>query len=259
MRAAVHDVQLTLLITMGLVVLVIYLFLGRLGATAIPGVAVPISIVSTFGAMYLLGYSIDNISLLALTLSVGLVVDDAIVMLENIVRHVEEGMTPFEAALKGSGEIGFTILSITLSLVAVFIPVLLMGGVVGRVFHEFAVTVTIAIAASAFVSLTLAPMLAPACPAARRGTASSGATCSSAASIASQAATRSCSTCASGRGRWCFLRVPRHCRGHGLDVPRHPQGLLPAGGHRPALDPDPGAPGHLVPGHARAAGARPRR
>ena len=159
MRAAVHDVQLTLLITMGLVVLVIYLFLGRLGATAIPGVAVPISIISTFGAMHLLGYSIDNISLLALTLSVGLVVDDAIVMLENIVRHVEEGMTPFEAALKGSGEIGFTILSITLSLVAVFIPVLLMGGVVGRVFHEFAVTVTIAIAASAFVSLTLAPML----------------------------------------------------------------------------------------------------
>jgi hydrophobic/amphiphilic exporter-1 (mainly G- bacteria), HAE1 family len=166
-RAAVHDVQMTLLITMGLVVLVIYLFLGRLGATAIPGVAVPISIVSTFGAMHLLGYSIDNISLLALTLSVGLVVDDAIVMLENIVRHVEEGMTPFEAALKGSGEIGFTILSITVSLVAVFIPVLLMGGVVGRVFHEFAVTVTIAIAASAFISLTLAPMLAARLPAAR--------------------------------------------------------------------------------------------
>ena len=168
-RAAVHDVQVTLLITMGLVILVIYLFLGRLGATAIPGVAVPISIVSTFGAMYLLGYSIDNISLLALTLSVGLVVDDAIVMLENIVRHVEEGMTPFEAALKGSGEIGFTILSITLSLVAVFIPVLLMGGVVGRVFHEFAVTVTIAIAASAFVSLTLAPMLTARLPQERAG------------------------------------------------------------------------------------------
>ncbi len=163
-RAAVHDVQLTLLITMGLVIMVIYLFLGRLGATAIPGVAVPISVISTFGAMYLLGYSIDNISLLALTLSVGLVVDDAIVMLENIVRHVEEGMTPFEAALKGSGEIGFTILSITLSLVAVFIPVLLMGGVVGRVFHEFAVTVTIAIAASAFVSLTLTPMLSARLP-----------------------------------------------------------------------------------------------
>ncbi|MFO1074146.1 MAG: efflux RND transporter permease subunit [Geminicoccaceae bacterium] len=158
-RDAVHDVQLTLMLTVGLVVLVIYLFLGRLGATAIPSIAVPISIIATFGMMYLFGFSIDNISLLALTLSVGLVVDDAIVMLENIVRHIEEGMAPFEAALKGSGEIGFTILSITLSLVAVFIPVLLMGGVVGRVFHEFAVTVTFAIAASAIVSLTLAPML----------------------------------------------------------------------------------------------------
>ncbi|MEK0085650.1 efflux RND transporter permease subunit [Benzoatithermus flavus] len=158
-RAAVHDVQLTLLLTVGLVVLVIYLFLGRLAATMIPSVAVPVSIIATFGAMRLLGYSIDNISLLALTLSVGLVVDDAIVMLENVVRHIEEGMRPFEAALAGSREIGFTILSITLSLVAVFIPVLLMGGVVGRVFREFAVTVTIAIAASAFVSLTLAPML----------------------------------------------------------------------------------------------------
>ena len=127
----------------------IFLFLGRLAGDADPGVAVPISIIATFGAMYLLGFSIDNISLLGLTLSVGLVVDDAIVMLENIVRHVEEGMTPFEAALKGSGEIGFTIVSITLSLVAVFIPVLLMGGVVGRIFNEFAVVVTIAIAASA--------------------------------------------------------------------------------------------------------------
>ena len=117
--------------------------------------------------MYALDYSINNMTLLALTLSVGFVVDDAIVMLENIVRHVEEGMTPFEAALKGSGEIGFTILSITVSLVAVFIPVLLMGGVVGRVFHEFAVTVTIAITASAFISLTLAPMLAARLPAER--------------------------------------------------------------------------------------------
>ena len=164
-RAAVHDVQLTLLVTVGLVVLVIYLFLGRLSATAIPTIAVPVSIITTFGAMQLLGYSIDNISLLALTLSVGLVVDDAIVMLENIVRHIDEGMPPMQAALKGSGEIGFTIVSITVSLVAVFIPVLLMGGVVGRVFHEFAMVVTIAIAASAFVSLTLTPMLCARLPA----------------------------------------------------------------------------------------------
>ena len=164
-REAVHDVQLTLGLTIVLVVLVIYLFLGRLAATLIPGVAVPISIIATFGAMYLLGYSIDNISLLGLTLAVGLVVDDAIVMLENIVRHVEEGMKPFDAALKGAGEIGFTIVSITISLVAVFIPVLLMGGVVGRIFNEFAMVVTISIAASALISLTLTPMLAARLPA----------------------------------------------------------------------------------------------
>lgn len=164
-REAVEDVQFTLVLTIGLVVMVIYLFLGRLAATLIPSVAVPISIIATFGAMYLLGFSIDNISLLGLTLAVGLVVDDAIVMLENIVRHVEEGMKPFEAALKGAGEIGFTILSITVSLIAVFIPVLLMGGVVGRIFNEFAIVVSIAIVASAVISLTLTPMLAARLPA----------------------------------------------------------------------------------------------
>ncbi|HJT11337.1 MAG TPA: efflux RND transporter permease subunit [Dongiaceae bacterium] len=158
-REAVHDVEMTLLLTIALVILVIFLFLRRLTATIIATTAVPISLIATIGGMYLLGFSIDNISLLGLTLAVGLVVDDAIVMLENIVRHIEEGMQPFEAALKGSREIGFTIISITVSLVAVFIPVLLMGGVVGRVFHEFAVVVTMAIAASAFVSLTLTPML----------------------------------------------------------------------------------------------------
>jgi HAE1 family hydrophobic/amphiphilic exporter-1 len=166
-REAVADVQFTLILTIGLVVLVIYLFLGRLVATLIPGIAVPISIIGTFAAMYGLGYSIDNISLLALTLAVGLVVDDAIVMLENIVRHVEDGMSPFNAALKGSREIGFTILSITVSLCAVFIPVLLMGGVVGRIFNEFAMVVTISIMASALVSLTLTPMLAARLPAER--------------------------------------------------------------------------------------------
>src|SRR5207237_1546676 len=133
--------------------------LGRVLATLIPGVAVPISIIATFAAMYGLGFSIDNISLLALTLAVGLVVDDAIVMLENIVRHVEEGMTPFEAALKGSREIGFTILSMTISLVAVFIPVLFMSGIVGRLFREFAITISMAIIVSGFISLTLSPML----------------------------------------------------------------------------------------------------
>ena len=159
-RDAVHDVQLTLLLTIGLVILVIFLFLRRFTATIIPALAVPISLIATLAAMYLLNFSIDNISLMGLTLAVGLVVDDAIVMLENIYRHMEEeGLGPLEAALKGSREIGFTIISITVSLVAVFIPVLLMGGIIGRIFNEFAVVVTVAIAASAFVSLTLTPML----------------------------------------------------------------------------------------------------
>ncbi|PTM39791.1 efflux RND transporter permease subunit [Bosea sp. 124] len=159
-RAAVEDVQFTLALTIVLVVMVIFVFLRRLAATFIPAIAVPISIVATLAAMYAFGFAIDNISLLGLTLSVGLVVDDAIVMLENIVRHMEEdGLSAFDAALKGSSEIGFTIVSISLSLVAVFIPVLLMGGVIGRIFNEFAIVVTVSILASAFVSLTLTPML----------------------------------------------------------------------------------------------------
>ena len=158
-RESVKDVQGHLTIAVILVLLVIFLFLRKLSATVIPALAVPISIVGTFAVMYMLGYSINNMTLLALTLCVGFVVDDAIVMLENIVRHIEGGMRPFEAALKGSREIGFTIISITLSLIAVFIPVLLMGGVVGRVFREFAVTISIAIVISGFVSLTLTPML----------------------------------------------------------------------------------------------------
>ena len=158
-RQAVFDVQETLLIAIGLVIMVIFLFLRSASATAIPALAVPISLVGTCAAMYVFGFSINNMTLLALTLSVGFVVDDAIVMLENIVRHIEGGMRPFEAALKGAREIGFTIISITFSLIAVFIPVLLMGGVVGRVFREFAVTISVAIIVSGFVSLTLTPML----------------------------------------------------------------------------------------------------
>src|SRR5579883_759118 len=158
-RAAVAEVQQTLVVTAVLVVLVIFLFLRKASATLIPALALPLSVFGTFAAMQLCGFSLNNISLMALTLSVGFVVDDAIVMLENIVRHVEAGETPLEAALRGGREIGFTILSITLSLVAVFIPVLFMGGVVGRMFREFAVTVTIAILVSGFVSLTLTPML----------------------------------------------------------------------------------------------------
>jgi hydrophobic/amphiphilic exporter-1 (mainly G- bacteria), HAE1 family len=158
-RQAVSDVEETLLIAVALVILVIFLFLRSVSATLIPALAVPISLLGTCAVMYLLDYSINNMTLLALTLSVGFVVDDAIVMLENIVRHIEHGMRPFEAALKGAREIGFTIISITFSLIAVFIPVLLMGGIVGRVFREFAVTIAVAIVVSGFVSLTLTPML----------------------------------------------------------------------------------------------------
>jgi hydrophobe/amphiphile efflux-1 (HAE1) family protein len=158
-RASVHDVQFTLALTIGLVVMVIFLFLRNVAATVIPAITVPLSLAATVGLMYVCGYSLDNLSLMALTISVGFVVDDAIVMVENIYRHIEEGVSPFQAALRGSAEIGFTILSISLSLVAVFIPLLLMGGIVGRLFREFAVTVTMTIAVSALVSLTLTPMM----------------------------------------------------------------------------------------------------
>ncbi|MDQ2762551.1 MAG: efflux RND transporter permease subunit, partial [Pseudomonadota bacterium] len=158
-RAAVNDVQFTLALAVGLVVMVIFVFLRSFWATFIPAITVPVALICTFAAMYLLGFSLDNLSLMALTISVGFVVDDAIVMLENIHRHVEDGMAPMEAALKGAGEIGFTIISISLSLIAVFIPLLLMGGIVGRLFREFAVTVTVAVMLSAFVSLTLTPMM----------------------------------------------------------------------------------------------------
>jgi HAE1 family hydrophobic/amphiphilic exporter-1 len=158
-RASVHDVKFTLLLTLFLVVLVIFLFLRNLSATVIPSLALPMSIVGTFSVMYMLDYSLDNLSLLALTLSVGFVVDDAIVMLENIVRHMELGEKPFEAALSGSREIGFTILSMTISLAAVFIPIMFMGGILGRLFREFAVTIGVAVLVSGFVSLSLTPML----------------------------------------------------------------------------------------------------
>jgi HAE1 family hydrophobic/amphiphilic exporter-1 len=158
-RESVEDVQFTLIIAIALVIMVIFLFLRSASATMIPALAVPVSLIGTCAVMYAFGFSINNMTLLALTLSVGFVVDDAIVMLENIVRHIEGGMRPFEAALKGAKEIGFTIIAITFSLIAVFIPVLLMGGMVGRVFREFAVTIAVAIIISGFVSLTLTPML----------------------------------------------------------------------------------------------------
>ncbi|HLJ17623.1 MAG TPA: efflux RND transporter permease subunit, partial [Bryobacteraceae bacterium] len=158
-RASVHDVQFELLLTVALVVMVIFLFLRNLAATVIPSVAVPLSLVGTFGAMYLMGYSLNNLTLMALTISTGFVVDDAIVMIENIVRYIEEGDSPLDAALKGSEQIGFTILSLTVSLIAVLIPLLFMGDIVGRLFREFAITLSVTILVSAFVSLTLTPMM----------------------------------------------------------------------------------------------------
>lgn len=158
-RESVDDVRFTLVLTIALVILVIFVFLRNLSATVIPSLALPVSLIGTFGIMHLFDYSLDNLSMMALTLSVGFVVDDAIVMLENIVRHIEAGESPREAALNGSSEIGFTILSMTLSLVAVFIPMLFMSELLGRLFHEFAVTIAVSILVSGFVSLTLTPML----------------------------------------------------------------------------------------------------
>jgi multidrug efflux pump len=158
-RASVADVKFSLLLTIALVVMVIFIFLRTLAATIIPSVAVPLSLVGTFGAMYMLGYSLDNLSLMALTISTGFVVDDAIVMIENIDRYIEEGHPPLEAALLGSGQIGFTIVSLTVSLIAVLIPLLFMGDIVGRLFREFAVTLSVTILLSAFISLTLTPMM----------------------------------------------------------------------------------------------------
>src|SRR6202034_1616252 len=158
-RASVADVEFELMLTIGLVVLVIFVFLRSFTATLIPAVAVPLSLVGSFSLMHLLGYSLNNLTLMAFTISTGFVVDDAIVMIENISRYLEEGMTPMEAALRGAEQIGFTIISLTISLIAVLIPLLFMGDIVGRLFREFAVTLSVTILISAFVSLTLTPMM----------------------------------------------------------------------------------------------------
>src|SRR6202042_767248 len=158
-RASVSDVQFELMLTVALVVMVMFLFLRNIAATIIPGIAVPLSLVATFGVMYLLGYSLNNLTLMALTISTGFVVDDAIVMIENITRYIEAGEAPLAAALKGARQIGFTVVSLTISLIAVFLPLLLMGGVVGRLFREFAITLSLAVLISAAVSLTLTPMM----------------------------------------------------------------------------------------------------
>ena len=158
-HASINEIQRTLLITVALVVMVIFVFLRNFWSTLIPAVAVPVSLLGTFGVLYLSGYSLDNLSLIALTVATGFVVDDAIVVIENVSRHLEHGSSPIEAALKGSREIGFTVLSMSISLTAVFIPILLMGGIVGRLFREFAVALSVAVAISLLVSLTATPMM----------------------------------------------------------------------------------------------------
>ena len=160
-RASVRDVQFTLILTVGLVVLVIFLFLRKLWATVIPSVALPLSLIGTFGVMYLVGFSLNNLSLMALTISTGFVVDDAIVMIENIFRYIEAGDSPLEAALKGSRQIGFTVISLSISLIAVFIPLLFMTGIVGRLFREFAVTLSVAVVVSAGVAVPMGSGFAP--------------------------------------------------------------------------------------------------
>src|SRR6266568_4023580 len=158
-RASLFEIERTLVIAMALVIVVVFLFLRNARATLIPAVAVPVSLVATFGVMYLAGFSLNNLSLMALTIATGFVVDDAIVVLENVSRHIERGMPPFQAALKGAREVSFTVLSMSFSLIAVFIPLLFMGGIVGRLFREFAVTLSAAILVSLAVSLTMTPMM----------------------------------------------------------------------------------------------------
>ena len=252
-QAAVHDVQITMIITIALVVLVIFIFLRTVWATIIPSLAVPLSLLATAGTMYAAGFSLDNISLMALTISVGFVVDDAIVMIENIVRYIEQGERPLQAALRGAGQIGFTIISITFSLIAVFIPLFFMGGIIGRLFREFAVTVSVAVVASAVVSLTLTPVLCSLFL--KHQNAHDGGRLNRLAERVLQLD--------AGRLRpRAALRVPPpvpdaadHAdadRGHRLPVREHPEGLLPAAGHRLHLRRGGHAAGCLVRGDHRA-------
>ena len=255
-RAAVHDVQFTMMLTVLLVVLVIFVFLRTLWATVIPSIAVPLSLLATFSVMYLLSYNLDNISLMALTISVGFIVDDAIVMIENIVRYIELGDRPFEAALKGAGQIGFTIISITCSLIAVFIPLLLMGGIIGRLFREFAVTVSVAVIASAVISLTLTPVM-----------------CSLFLKPRSEEHRPNRLNRLAERGFDAFLNlydrglryVLRHqpsmliatlalMVGTGYLYMTIPKGFFPAAGHRFHLRPGAGPPGRIVPDDVRVGG-----
>ena len=252
-KGSIDDVKFTLVLTILLVIAVIFVFLRSFTATMIPGAAVPLSIVGTFAVMYLLGYSLNNLSLMALTLSVGFVVDDAIVMLENIVRYREMGKSSMTAAIEGSREIGFTIVSMTISLVAVFIPVLFMGGIVGRLLHEFSVTITVAILISGFVSLTFTPMLCS------RFLQFDGHDASATGVLYPRSFERGFKKHhASGLRRHAPTRPApplrdrrvchRHAGRHSVSVPDHAYRIHPQSGHRFHPGRDPRQPGHLLAG-----------
>ncbi len=232
-RASVSDIQFEMMLTIGLVVMVMFLFLRNISATIIPSIAVPLSLVGAFGIMYLIGFSLNNLTLMALTISTGFVVDDAIVMIENITRYIENGDSPFEAALKGSEQIGFTILSLTVSLIAVLIPLLFMGDIIGRLFREFAITLSVTILVSAFVSLTLTPMM---CSRLSEASQTQRTEC-----VVSRIGERIRSHC---RGIWFdtamgaeasdadALRHRRHARRHSPSLRCGTQGVFPGSGYR---------------------------
>ena len=249
-RASLHDTELTLMIAVALVVMVVFLFLRNWRATLIPSVAVPISIIGTFAAMYLLGFSLDNLSLMALTIATGFVVDDAIVVLENISRHIENGVPRMKAAILGAKEVGFTVLSISVSLVAVFLPILLMGGIVGRLFREFALTLSLAIGVSLVVSLTVTPMM---CSRLLARAARKDGRRPHRALARTPVRPDAARLCAHPRlgARASAADRPRAARDHRpqrLPVHHRAEGIFPAAGHGAHRRRHPGGPEHVVPG-----------
>ena len=254
-RASLHDVERALLVATALVILVVFVFLRNGRATLIPSVAVPVSLIGTFGAMWLLGYSLDNLSLMALTISTGFVVDDAIVVLENVTRHIEAGMTRMEAALLGSREVGFTVVSMSLSLIAVFTPILLMGGIVGRLFREFAVTLSVAILISLIVSLTATPMMCAHVLASNRQ--HRHGRLYHIAERAFDAVLAVYDRSLRRALRWpalVMLSLAANDRARRLSVHHRAQRLFPAAGHRPHDRRDPSRSEHLVPADGKKAG-----
>ena len=259
-RASVTDVQFTLMLTIVLVVLVIFVFLRTFWATIIPAITIPLALIGTFAVLYELNYSLDNLSLMALSIAVGFVVDDAVVVIENIVRHLEEGSSPMEAALKGAGEIGFTIVSITLSLIAVFIPLFLMGGYVGKLFQEFAVAVSVALVLSLLISLTLTPMLCSRLLKNETGKSHGWFYRTVESGFDGLVGAYERGLKVALRHRFLTLMVMLgNDRSHRLPLCRHPQGVLSATGYRTDHRPRRRGAGHLLPGDGRPHGGSARR